>query len=162
MTVTAQSATDKTWRVRGQEDAPVALRAIARVTFQYGKSTPGYACAQAILAAYGRDMKLVALGLASVTRSESRLRLLTQLVSDANQADWMQAFLAAPTDFMAEYRDGFVNELDDEMPSWAANPWKPGLNSDLVAEEKKWHRGLAMGDLLLPKPRQGWRGLLGG
>lgn len=162
MTATQPAATDKTWRLRGQEDAPVALRAIARVTFEYGKAAPGYACAQAILEAYGRDMTPVAPGMVSLHRSESRIRLLTQLVSDANQTDWYEVFLAAPADFMAEYRDGFVKELDEQMPSWAASPWKPAQHPDLVAEEEKWHIGLGMGDLLLPKPKQGWRKLFGG
>ena len=162
MTTPGAPASDLTWYERGKVDAPVALRAIARATFEYGKGRPGYACANAILGAYGQDIKAVGLGVASVHRSEHRLRLLTQLVSDANQSGWFEAFLSAPSDFMAEYRDGFVRELDELMPSWVASPWKPGSHPDLLAEEEKWLRGLAMGDLLLQKPKQGWRKLFGG
>lgn len=57
MTETEVPDTTEAWRQRGQEDAPIALRAIARSMFQYGKETPGYACASAILEAYARDLK---------------------------------------------------------------------------------------------------------
>jgi hypothetical protein len=160
----AQSlAADRTWAQKGQDDAPVAMRAIARVMVQYGKDAPGYSCAVAIIEAYGRDMRRVGPRLASVERSEERLRLLTQLVSDANQSEWMDAFLSAPMDFMSTYRDAFVHELDSEVGSWASSPWKPGTSPDLVKEEEKWILGLAMGDLVLsrPQPKQGWRRFLG-
>lgn len=161
MTETAGADTTEAWRLRGQEDAPIALRAIARSMFQYGKGTPGYACASAIIEAYARDLKRVGPGAVQVTHSEQRLRLLTQLMSDANQKEWMEAFLGAPESYMSDYSAGFLNALNNEVANWAASPWKPGTHPDLVAEEEKWHQALCMGDLLLEKSKSGWKRLLG-
>jgi hypothetical protein len=96
----------------------------------------------------------------SVHASEHRYRIVRQLTADANRDEWMQAFLGAPETFMADYWAGFIKELDAQMANWFPSPWKPGPNADLVAEEEKWYGALIMGDLILPKPRKGWRGFL--
>jgi hypothetical protein len=93
-------------------------------------------------------------GVARVQRSEYRLRLLTQLVEDANHDEWMQVWPGGG-DFMQEYTIAFLDELNNLMANWAASPWKPGPAEVLVAEEAKWRTALAMGNLALPKPREG-------
>ena len=160
MTATQPSSPEVNWRARGRDDAPVAQRAIIRTMLDNDPPVPGHACAYAIMEAYGRDLKLVMPGVMSVHASEDRHGLLTQLMSDANRDEWMEAFLGAPENFMAEYGAGFLKELDNLMANWAPRPWKPGPNADLVAEEEKWRLALAMGDLLLPEPRKGWRRFL--
>jgi hypothetical protein len=159
MTNEEPTSTDEIWRTRGREDAPVAQRAIIRLALADDHSVPGYACAYAILEAYGRDLKLVMPGVASVHASEHRLRLLSQLILDANNDEWIRV-LSPSFDFMSEYRVGFIRELDSLMANWAPKPWKPGPNPNLVTEEGRWHLALAMGDLVLPKPREGWRRFL--
>jgi hypothetical protein len=148
MTVANAAAPAVNWRARGEADAPIAHRAITRSIFQYGQGTPGYRVAHAIIEAYGRDMKRLMPGVASVAPSPDRLRLLTQLVADANQTQWMAEFLGAPDDFMVLYRDGFVHALDEIMANWAVTPTKPGTDPDLVAEEERWAVGLGMGELV--------------
>jgi hypothetical protein len=142
--VAAPEASSDEWRARGAADAPVALRAISRAIFD--EPHLGKPCAAAIIEAYGKDMTRVGAGAVSIHLSEARLKVLSSFIADANRTEWMTAFLSAPEDYMAQYRAGFIGALDQEMANWAAQPTKPGLNAELVAEEKRWQLALMMGD----------------
>jgi hypothetical protein len=143
--VTAPDASNEGWRARGAADAPVAMRAISRAIFD--EPHLGEACAAAIIEAYGRDMKRVAPNVASFHLSEARLKLLSSFIADANRTEWMAAFLSAPEDYMAQYRAGFIEALNEQLANWAARPTKPPLNPELVAEEDRWQRALIMGGI---------------
>ena len=167
---TAPESSGEAWRARGAADAPAALRAISRAIFD--EPHLGKACAAAIIEAYGRDMKRVMPNVASIHNSKERVQLLSSFIADANRTEWMEAFLSAPPDYMAQYRAGFIEALNEQMANWAARPTKPPLNAELVAEEDRWQRALIMGELALglgtesiarwlgqdgAKERRGWR-----
>jgi hypothetical protein len=177
MTATQPTAEDEMWRTRGREDAPVALRAITRLVLDHASRPAGYTRAYAIFEAYGQDLEIVTPGVATVRASESRLRLLSALISDANREEWMRVWPGGG-DFMHQYRIGFLGALDSEMASWFAKPTHPPEAPDIVAEESKWNLALMMGELVpgnpvgdaliskwltpnaIPKPRRGWRRFL--
>lgn len=142
--VTAPDASSEGWRARGAADAPVALWAISRAIFD--EPHLGKAGAAAIIEAYGRDMKRVGPNVASVDNSEARVKLLSSFIADANRTEWEAAFLSAPPDYMAQYRAGFIETLNEQIANWAARPTKPPLNPELIAEEARWQRALMMGD----------------
>lgn len=69
---------------------------------------------------------------------------------------------------MVEYRAGFIGALDQEMVNWAAQPTKPPLAAEIVAEEARWQRALMRAEITdedvarflgvaEPKKPGGWR-----
>lgn len=157
--VVPNATTDEGWRTRGREDASVAHRAVTRLALATDRTVPGYVCAYSILDAYGRDLKPVGPGVVNIHASDARLRILTQLMLDANHDEWIM--VSSPSfDFMKHYRSGFIEEFDELMANWAAQPTRPGANATLVAEEAIWHGALAVGDLLIRPARKGWRRFL--
>ena len=78
--------------------------------------------------------------------SEARVKLLSSFIADANRTEWEAVFLSAPEDYMVQYRAGFIGALDQEVANWIAQPTKPPLTAEMVAEEARWQRALMMGD----------------
>lgn len=173
--VPAAGSSSKTWRAYGAADAPVAMRAISRALLD--EPHLGNACAVAIIEAYGPDMTRVGPGAFSIHLSEERVRLLTSFLFEANRREWEAGFLSAPDDYKSQYRDGFIEGLDQEMANWAARPTHPPTNAEVVAEEKRWQLALMMRELSLglhpewvarflgvdaTKERRNWRRFLPG
>lgn len=145
----APGATD--WVAKGRADATIATRAIVRRMFASDPPMAGHVCAKAIVHAYARDISVAGQGIARVRPSDGRLRLVSQLMLDANNEAWFTASLHAAPDFMQQYQVGFIAALDEEIVQWAAQPVRWPAHPDLLAEEEPWSLALAMGDGLAPK-----------